>query len=301
MVSEAQRELIELKPEHDFFVGIDSDGCVFDTMGIKQRECFCPWMIGYFNLQGVALAARECKDFADLFSKTRGANRHITAKRIISELLPSHPMVKIRKFKVPQFPYYFEWVDNPDSLLSNEGLEKAIKAAKNDDERKELELALAWSKKVNLSVKEIVKNIPPFPFVRESLEKLSKKVDMIVVSSTPTEALQREWEEHDVAEYMKVIAGQEMGKKKEHLQLAAGGKYEEDHILMIGDAPGDLKAAQANNALFYPIIPGNEEKSWELFYKEGIQRFLDGNFKGDYATSLLDEFDKSLPENPPWS
>lgn len=301
MVNEAQRELIEFKPKHKFFVGIDSDGCVFDTMGIKQRECFCPWMIGYFNLQPVELAARECKDFADLFSKTRGANRHITLKRIIIELLPSHPMVKVRKFKVPQFPYYFKWVDDPKSLLSNDGLKMAIKSAKSDDERKELELALAWSEKVNWSIKEIVKNIPPFPLVRECLEKLSKKADMMVVSSTPTEALQREWEEHDVAKYMSIIAGQEMGKKKEHLQMTAGGKYKEDHILMIGDAPGDLKAAQANNVLFYPIIPGNEEKSWELFYKEGIKRFLDGKFKGKYANSLLDEFDKSLPENPPWS
>jgi phosphoglycolate phosphatase-like HAD superfamily hydrolase len=300
MVSEAQRELIEFKPKHKLFVGIDSDGCVFDTMGIKQRECFCPWMIGYFNLQPVELAARECKDFADLFSKTRGANRHITLKRIISELLPSHPMVKIRKFKVPQFPYYFKWVDDPKSLLSNEGLKTAINLAKNDEERKEFELALAWSEKVNWSIKEIVKGIPPFPWARESIEKLSKKADIIVVSSTPTEALKREWEEHNIDIYARVIAGQEMGKKKEHLQMTAGGKYEEDHILMIGDAPGDLKAAQANNTLFYPIIPGNEEKSWELFYKEGIDKFLDGKYKGKYADSLLEEFDKSLPENPPW-
>jgi len=160
---------------------------------------------------------------------------------------------------------------------------------------------LAWSEKVNESVKEIVKNIPPFPFVRESLEKLSGKVDMIVVSSTPTEALQREWEEHNVAKYMSVIAGQEMGKKKEHLQMAASGKYPEDHILMIGDAPGDMKAAKANNALFYPIIPGKEEKAWERFYNEGINKFLNGEYKGNYEQELIDEFDKSLPLNPPWS
>ncbi len=78
--------LKDFKPKHKFFVGIDSDGCAFDTMGIKQRECFCPWLIAYFGLQPVAQAARECKDFADLFSKTRGGNRHKTAKRIISEL-----------------------------------------------------------------------------------------------------------------------------------------------------------------------------------------------------------------------
>jgi HAD superfamily hydrolase (TIGR01549 family) len=300
MISESQRALIEFKPKTDFFVGIDSDGCVFDTMGIKQRECFGPWLIGYFGLQGVALAARECKEFADLFSKTRGANRHITAKRIISELLPGHPMVKTRKFKVPRYPYYFEWVDNTDSLLSNEGLKIAIGAASSDEEKKELEHALEWSERVNWSIKEIVKNIPPFPFVRESLEKLSGKVDMIVVSSTPTEALQREWEEHNIARYMSVIAGQEMGKKKEHLQMAASGKYQEDHILMIGDAPGDLKAARANNALFYPVIPGEEEKAWQRFYEEGIDKFLNREYKGSFEQELIDEFDQSLPENPPW-
>jgi HAD superfamily hydrolase (TIGR01549 family) len=301
MISESQRALTEFKPKTDFFVGIDSDGCVFDTMGIKQRECFGPWLIGYFNLQGVALAARECKEFADLFSKTRGGNRHITAKRIISELLPSHPMVKKRNFKVPQYPHYFKWVENPNSLLSNEGLKIAIDAAASDEEKKELEHVLEWSERVNWSVKEIVKNIPPFPFVRESLEKLSGKVDMIVVSSTPTEALQREWEEHNIARYMSVIAGQEMGKKKEHLQMAANGKYKENHILMIGDAPGDMKAAKANNALFYPIIPGEEEKAWERFYNEGSDKFLNEEYKGDYEQELIDEFDASLPENPPWS
>ncbi len=300
MNNDAQKELIEFKPEHEFFVGIDSDGCVFDTMGIKQRECFCPWMIAYFNLQPVAKTVRECKEFADLYSKTRGANRHITVKRILTELLPSHPMVKIRGFKVPQFPHYFKWVDDPNSLLSNEGLKKAIKKAKSNEERKELEHALEWSKRVNWSIKEIVKCIPPFPWVRESLEKLSKKTDIIVVSSTPTEALRREWKEHDVARYTCVIAGQEMGKKKEHLELAASGKYKENHTLMIGDAPGDLKAAEANNALFFPTNPGDEEKSWERFYQEGIDRFINLEFAGEYQKMLLEEFDKYLPTKPPW-
>ena len=94
--------------------------------------------------------------------------------------------------------------------------------------------------------------------------------DMIVVSATPDEALDREWEEHDIARYVRVIAGQEMGTKKEHLGLAAEGKYAADHILMIGDAPGDLKAARGNDALFFPINPGAEDESWERFYHEGV-------------------------------
>jgi len=291
--------LKEFKPKSEFFVGIDSDGCAFDTMGIKHRECFCPWMIGYFGLQPVAQAARECKDFADLFSKTRGANRHKTLKRILAELLPTHPAVKSRKFKVPQLAHYFAWVDDPSSVLSNDGLKQAIGKAEGDA-RKELETALAWSERVNWAIGEIVKGMPPFPFVRESLQKVQGKADVIVVSATPADALAREWNEHDIAKYVVVIAGQEMGTKAQHLQCAARGKYKENHVLMVGDAPGDLKAAKANNALFYPVNPGGEDESWKRFHNEAIDRFFRGQYAGAYERKLIEEFDHRLPEKPTW-
>lgn len=292
--------LKDFQPKHNFFVGIDSDGSVFDTMGIKQRECFCPWMIAYFGLQPVAQAARECRDFADLFSKTRGENRHKATKRILAELLPNHPITITRNFNVPQYPYYYAWVNNPDSILSNEGLRKAIDEASNPQARRELELALAWSERVNWAVEKIVKGMPPIPYVRESLEKIRPLADAIVVSGTPYEALEREWQEHDIAQYVEVIAGQEMGKKTQHLEYATKGKYEKNHVLMIGDALGDMEAAKANDALFYPIIPDNEVASWKRFYNEAFDRFIKGQYAGQYEKKLIDEFDSSLPEFPPW-
>jgi len=42
---EVARPLAELEPEHDFFIGIDSDGCAFDTMELKHKECFTPNII----------------------------------------------------------------------------------------------------------------------------------------------------------------------------------------------------------------------------------------------------------------
>jgi len=294
------RERLErFKPRHEYLVCIDSDGCVFDTMGIKQRECFCPWMIAYFNLQPVAQAARECKEFADLFSKTRGANRHITIKRILTELLPSHPLVKKRNFKVPQFPHYFAWVDDPGSVLSNDGLRRAIEEAESEEARRELEHVLEWSERVNWAIAEIVRGIPPFPYVRESLERLSGQADVVVVSQTPLEALEREWAEHGIDRYVALICGQEMGTKKEHIAHAAR-HYPKDHVLMVGDAPGDLRAAQANHVLFYPIVPGEEEASWELFYREALDRFFAGSYAGDYERELIERFERALPERPPW-
>lgn len=294
------KPLKDLKPTKKFLVAIDSDGCAFDAMGIKQRECFCPWMIGCFGLQPVAEAARECKDFADLFSKTRGANRHKTIVRILTELLPSHPKVKESGFKVPQFEYYCKWVNDPNSLLSNDGLKQAIAKATDPKEKAELEITLDWSKRVNQAVADIVKNVPPFKYVRESLEKIVQKADIIVCSATPTEALEREWAEHGIAEYAKVIAGQEMGSKADHLEIVSNGKYDKDKVLMVGDAPGDMKAAQKNKVLFFPVNPGNEVASWKKFHDEAFDRFINGRYAGSYEKKLIEEFDACLPENPPW-
>jgi hypothetical protein len=82
--------------------------------------------------------------------------------------------------------------------------------------------------------------------------------------------------------------------------MAAGGRYAAEHVLMIGDAPGDMAAARANGALFLPINPGAEEESWQRFAVEGMARFLHGTFAGDYEKRLVAEFEKLLPDTPPW-
>jgi phosphoglycolate phosphatase-like HAD superfamily hydrolase len=121
------------------------------------------------------------------------------------------------------------------------------------------------------------------------------------VSGTPGEALVREWEEHKIDHYPAVIAGQELGKKTEHLSaFKAGKRYQDDHTLMVGDAPGDLKAALATDTLFFPINPGHEEDSWQRLHDEGLDRFFAGTFRGPYEQSLISEFEKLLPSRPPW-
>jgi phosphoglycolate phosphatase-like HAD superfamily hydrolase len=146
----------------------------------------------------------------------------------------------------------------------------------------------------------MVKGIPPFPFVRECLKSVQEKADIIVVSQTPFEALEKEWKEHRIDSFVRIIAGQELGTKKEHIQFAAKGKYGGDRILMVGDAPGDLDAAKGNGALFYPVIPGKEEASWERFYKEALDRFFDLKYSGSYELELIEEFNSAMPAHPPW-
>jgi phosphoglycolate phosphatase-like HAD superfamily hydrolase len=282
----------ELTPKNEFLVGIDSDGCVFDTMELKHKECFIPQIINYWELQGVSKYAREAAEFVNLYSKSRGVNR-FPALIETFELLQKRPEVKARgiEIKIPQ--PLCDWIKK-ETKLGNPALEKAVQETGDPILRHTLE----WSKAINESIEDMVRGVPPFPFVRESMEKLLGKADILVVSATPQEALEREWDEHKLTKYVAAICGQELGTKKEFLRNAE--KYASSRTLMIGDALGDYKAAVANNALFFPINPGAEEASWERFYKEGIDRFLSGKFDGGYQKQLLDEFNKYLPELPPW-
>lgn len=286
--------LRDLQATKEFFIGFDSDGCVFDTMEIKQKECFCPNYIKYFDLQSVSKYAREIWEFVNLYSKTRGVNRFLALIEAF-RLLEVRKEVLNRNYKAADISSLINWTEK-ETKLGNPTLEKY--AAEVNDPF--ISLCLKWSLDVNREIGEMVHGISPFPFFMESIEKIQNKADAIVVSQTPVEALEREWKENNIQGFVRVIAGQEYGTKTEHLKYAAKGKYDDDKILMIGDAPGDLKAAMANGVLFFPINPDNEEKSWENFYNEGIERFFNGNFKGDYQDRLMKEFEEYLPEYPLW-
>jgi len=287
--------LSDFSKKHDFYVGIDSDGCVFDSMEIKHKECFCPAFVNHYELQAVSKYAREVWEFVNLYSTTRGINRFKAVLRALS-LVAEHPEAKRRGVTPPKLPSLEAWVER-ENKLGNPALQAEIE--RTGDE--ELKRVMAWSLDVNAAVEKIVRGVPPFPFVRAALAKMQDSCDVAVVSQTPLEALEREWQEQNIDSMASLICGQEMGTKGEHLQGTAGGKYEASRILMIGDAPGDLKAAEAVGACFFPVIPGREEESWERLLNEGLETFLNQQFVGSYQESLLDDFRSALPEHPPWT
>ena len=292
-MSDPAQVLRDFQPKHDFFIGIDSDGCVFDSMEIKHKECFTPMFVKHHNLQAVSKYAREVWDFVNLYSKTRGANRFPALTRALN-LLRDRPEVQARNVNVPSYPALDEWMER-ETKLGN-----ATLAAEVEGGNEGLAHIKVWSDGVNEQVADIVHGVPPFPLLRQTLEKALGQADMMVISQTPCDALEREWAEHDISKFVEIIAGQEMGTKTEHLKFAAVDNYAAEKILMIGDAPGDHKAAKANGVLFFPILPGREEDSWERLHGEALDRFFAGTYAGEYEEKLFAEFDGCLPENPSW-
>ena len=283
------------QPKHEFLIAIDSDGCAFDTMELKHKECFIPNIIKHWDLQPVSKYARAAGEFVNLYSKWRGINR-FPALLMTFDLLADWDKVRERGWSPPDIPNLRKWVET-ESKLGN----PVLQAYCDQHDEPDMHRALAWSKAVNETVNEIVQGgLPPFPFVRESLEKAQAHADMVVCSQTPTEALQREWEEQGIDGFVFAIAGQELGKKSEHISMASEGRYDPSRMLMIGDAPGDRKAAEDNGALFFPIMPGAEDSSWRLLYEEALDKFFDGSYAGAYQDDLIATFEACLPETPPW-
>ena len=290
-------DLRAFRPQHDYFVGIDSDGTIFDSMEIKHKDSFIGNLIKHFGFAAITHHVHEVWNYVNIFSQTRGTNR-FKALLLVIDYLQEIDAVKQVEISLPDLQYVREWVQK-ESAPSNINLQTAI-AASSGVHRKELEKVLAWSNDVNQTIKEVVYNLPPMPGAFKSLKLLNGRADLIVISNTPLAALHREWQEHRIINTVSAISGQETGSKTEMLTAAAADKYPLDHILLIGDSPGDLHAAQYMNTLFFPIIPRQEAASWQLFLAEGIDRFFDGCFTGPFQDERIANFHTALSNSPPW-
>lgn len=285
----------EMTKTKDYLICIDSDGCVFDSMEVKHKECFIPNIIEYWDLEAISKYAREASEYVNLYSKYRGTNR-FPALIMMFDLLAEWGDVLKRGYRSLDISSLRTWVAN-EKKLGNPALIAHAKANPNDEV---IQRTLHWSIAVNEAVERIVRFVPPFPFVIDTFEKIKDKADIIVVSGTPSEALAREWELHNIDKYVQVIAGQEAGSKKDCIAAAIKKGYSAEKVIMIGDAPGDHEAADANNAMFYPINPGTEDASWERLYLEALDKYFEGTYIGEYQNKVLKEFDNVLPSVPRW-
>lgn len=280
--------------QYEFLVGIDSDGCVFDTMEMKQKLCFHGEIVKHWGLEKIEKQVRRAAEFVNLYSHWRGVNRFIGLLKTF-ELLADWEEVLETGVSLPDWSALNTFIES--------GLPLSNEALKHEAERTGeamLHQCLAWSHAVNENVGQKVQRAPLFNGVPEALQKMHTAADLIVVSQTPTDAITREWKDNAIAGYVHAIAGQELGTKSEHLQCAMEGRYAPDQVLMVGDAPGDLKAAQTVGARFFPINPGHEDSSWQQLLNESFDRFIQGSFDDRYQKELIDAFEALLPSTPPW-
>jgi phosphoglycolate phosphatase-like HAD superfamily hydrolase len=286
--------LDRLKPHHATLIGIDSDGCVFDSMTVKQVQCFHPAFLDQWQLWDFEAPVRECLELVNLYSQTRGQDRFVCLALAVRRMR-EHSAIPA-SVELPDLRDLDLWLQSGPPF-GNGGLEAALHGAKGEALRdsKSLRRILAWSRDVDERVADLAP-IEPFPEARRLIESASRSSDLIVVSSTPLKALEHEWEGCGLRSYLRFICSKDIGTKVQHLQGAtAGGRYALDRVLMVGDAPKDLESAREAGVRFFPVNPGKENHSWALLGSEVYPAFLQGAYTPAREEELIREFLALLP------
>ena len=298
-----EQQLRNFKRTKDFLVAIDTDGCVTDNMNGKQMLIFHPQFMEFYQLWGIESYFREVAEYYNLFSVDRGCNRFIAIQLTLNALQNRKDIQQVlqeRHIKLPNIKSlneYIAYTKGNKLGLGNPSLEKFLNQNPKDLAIYKL---LGWSEAVNRMFPHISAKIPPFDKVKECLELMAQYADILIVSKTPYSDLANYWEAQGIARYVQIIAGQEMGSKGHHIEVAKrAGNYEDDQVLMIGDGGGDLKAVKANNGFFYPTSRGQELGAWNNF-PQAFQRFIKREYKGEFEDKLLQAFNQALLTSPPW-
>lgn len=269
----------------EFLLCVDSDGCAMNTMEIKHRRSFGPKIIEVWGLEANRGEILEMWNHLNLYASTRGINRFKGLAALL-ELLSEKGIAEI-----PGWKDLKAWADATPALSN-----AALKAELDRTGAEIFRQAYDWSLRVNESIAQIpMEDGGPFAGVKETLAMASEKADISIVSSANGQAIGDEWGHFGLDQYTDAMLGQEAGTKSICIEkLKAMGGYAPDQILMAGDALGDMKAAQDNGVLFYPILAGHEDASWKKLHDEAFGRFLAGSYAGEYQDALLEEFRASL-------
>ncbi len=261
---------------------MDSDGTVMDTMTIKHERCFGPCFIEVFNIKDNVEDVLNVWNDLNLYTLTRGINRFQGLDKIIE-------YVKKYGYSFNGYDEFHNWVISTKEF-SVKSIEETMK---NAVDLTTFNLALIWSKRVN---EEIVK-LPRsnyFDGVKEILNEAYESCDLVGVSSANPQAVNEEWTSLGLIGYFKFVGCQDKGNKTSIIEQTLVNGYDKNLTVMLGDAVGDLKAAENNGVWFFPIVPKHEVESWKRFREEGLPNLLNGKFDKAYQEILINDFYKTL-------
>ncbi len=275
--SELGEKMQNFSKQKEVIVCVDSDGCAMDTMNLKHEKCFGPCAVDTFHIED-----REhflsLWNKINLFSETRGCNRF---KGLVLSLEEYGYQGDISIFK--------SWVSRTKEL-SNRALKQEIEISPSED----LTLALRWSEQVNQSIITLKEEFKTFPNVQQNLAFIKRFADVAVVSAANNEAIIDEWGKYHLLESVNIIFGQDQGSKADSLNELKKYGYLPENILMVGDSPGDLFSAMANNVCFFPILCGFESQSWQQLILEALGKLVYGQFDTGYQQTLIEQFHHNL-------
>ena len=276
----------QFEKKHDYLVCVDSDGCAMDTMNCKHFHCFGPCMVVEWKLDQWRVEILERWNQINLFQMTRGINRFKGLAMALTEINAQYT-------PIPGVEELSAWVETTKAL-SNDALTAAIEAAPDGAGKLCLQKALSWSKAVNENIVLLPDELKvPFNGAKDGLAAAHAFADVAVVSSANRDAVQEEWTQHGLLDHVDILLAQDCGSKAHCIGEMLKFGYEKDHVLMVGDAPGDCDAAEANGVWYYPILVNNETESWAELREVALNKLRDGQY-APYQPAKKQQFLRNL-------
>lgn len=259
-----------------FLIGVDSDGTAFDSMNIKHLDAFIPAALEIWPMpEEMAQRFIEIEKTVNLFSSLRGINRFPGLLEAFERLEKEFPGAK----KLPDLDDLRAYIAG-ESRYSPATLKAWIAARPS----RELSKTLAWSDRADELFTRACEGLMPYPGVPEALKAASAAASVAVVSSAAKAGLEKDWAAGGLTPFVDYLMSQEDGSKTAQLQKAMAQCEQPALALMLGDTDGDGESAHAAGALFYPIMPGDEEASWRRFREEILPLFLTGKYGSEEET-----------------
>ena len=273
--------------KHDYLVCVDSDGCAMDTMNCKHFHCFGPCMVSQWGLDAWRNEILERWNQVNLFQMTRGINRFKGLALALTEIDALYT-------PIPGVMALNQWVATTKAL-SNDALKAYIDAQPEGEGKTCLEKALAWSKDVNENINLLPEELKiPFSGAKEGLAAAHFFADVAVVSSANRDAVEEEWSKHGLLDHVDILLAQDVGSKAHCIAEMLKFGYDKENVLMVGDAPGDCDAAEANGVWYYPILVNKEAESWIEFQEIALGRLTGGTYGGEYQEQKKKAFLENL-------
>ena len=280
------KNIEEYLKNKDYLVCVDSDGCAMDTMDVKHIKCFGPCMVQEWNLYNWEKDILTRWNDINLYTLTRGINRFKGLAKALTEIDQKY-------VKIEGLADMVDFAENSKEL-SNDALKKAIE---NNPQSTSLKKALAWSVAVNKAINELDESEKlPYKRVNDALAYAHERADVAIVSSANLDAVLEEWQKHGLLKHVDIVLAQNCGSKAHCIGELIKKGYDNKKVVMCGDAPSDMQAAQKNNVHYYPILVKKENQSWDNFIQSGLNNLIEGRFDEKYQEELNKSFLENLGE-----
>jgi soluble P-type ATPase len=251
------------KKTHDAVVAVDWDGTCKDTMVAK-------WTKGFnFAITRVwpALAPHQ-KKIDEVCYQQNLAPGAVSANRflMLRKMMGMWKQAGLTTTDLSKFSKALDHVQQAGLSHSTATYRKLQGQFGYDD------APLRWSDLSDDLIAEAVKSVHVFPHVREVLEGVMDRADLVVVSASKGEAVRQDIVDDKMEGLFKAMLAQDFLPKK---QCLLGLKKKYAKVLFVADGAGDRTTAGEAGVGFFEVRIGDEAASW-LEAKGVLEKFVNG-------------------------